>query len=271
MLKRSVTVIKIGGGPGIDLDSTCADIAERARRGRRIVVVHGASHAANRLTEARGLEPRFLTSPSGHVSRHTTPEVRDIFVEAAHGMTRRISAALRDRGVQARSMSGEDCPLRGQRKQAIRALVAGRQVVVRDDYSGQIIRVEVSKIAASLRQGAIPVVPPLAHSGRDGLLNVDGDRAAAAIAAEVGAERLLILSDVPGLMREYPDPDSVVPDLASHELGRAMQWAEGPMKRKLLSVSEALDGGVPQVVLADGRASSPVRRGLRGEGTRFHD
>lgn len=270
MENRQTLLVKIGGGSEIDVPRACEDIARWARRGQAVIVVHGASEAANRLSEARGLEPRFLTSPSGHISRYTTREVREVFVEAAGRVNDRIVSLLHESDAQARGLVGEHCPLRGRRKRAIRALVDGRQRVIRDDYSGRITEVEGPLIAPFLRRGIIPVVPPLAYDEHDGFLNVDGDRAAAAIAADLGARQLVILSNVSGLMRDYPNTETMVPSLRSHELDRAMEWAQGRMKRKLLSVNEALQGGVPEVVLADGRQANPVQRALQGEGTRFY-
>lgn len=263
-------LVKIGGGTGIEIPQVCADIARRAHRGQIVIVVHGASEAASRLSKARGLEPQFLTSPSGHVSRYTTREVREVFVEAAHAVNDRIVAELQNNNVNARGLVGDRCPLRGRRKRAIRAVMDGRQIVIRNDYSGRVTDVDHSGIASFLQRGIVPVIPPLAYSDEDGFLNVDGDRAAAAIAAGLETRRFVILSNVPGLMRDYPNEDTVVPRLDSQELERALEWAHGRMKRKLLSVNEALEGGVSEVVLADGRASNPVQRALRGEGTLFH-
>ncbi len=263
-------LVKIGGGSDIDVPRACADIALCARRGQSVIVVHGASEAADRLSETRGIEPQFLTSPSGHISRYTTRQVREVFVEAAHNVSERIVSELGERGVRARALLNEICPLRGRRKRAIRALVNGRQVVIRDDYSGRIIEVETFGVESCLQRGIIPVVPPLADSEEDGFLNVDGDRAAAAIAAALRAHRLVILSNVSGLMREYPNEDTLVEEVSSDQLDRAMQWAQGRMKRKLLSVHEALEGGVTEVVLADGRSTNPIQRALQGEGTLFH-
>ena len=114
----------------------------------------------------------------------------------------------------------------------------------------------------------VPVLPPMASSD-DGLLNVDGDRAAAAVAGALGADTLVILSNVRGLYRDFPDEESFVSRVEFAQLGTALNWAQGRMKRKVLAAQEALAQGVTRVVIADGRGSSAVSRALAGEGTWF--
>jgi [amino group carrier protein]-L-2-aminoadipate 6-kinase len=111
------------------------------------------------------------------------------------------------------------------------------------------------------------VVAPLAASFEGVALNVDGDRAAAAIAVALGAEALLLLSNVPGLLRAYPDEASLVARVAAAEVETALSWAEGRMKKKVQGAASAVAGGVGRVVLADGRVADPVRRALAGHGT----
>ncbi len=269
MRENPLTVVKIGGGVGIDPSGVCTDVADWATRGRAIVVVHGASDRTNRRSKTMGLQPRFLTSPSGHSSRHTDPQARDIFVQAAHEANEEIVSILRGLGAAAIGLTGERVGLRALRKQVLRAVVDGRTVVVRDDYSGRITSIDEDSLRSILATGQVPVVPPLARSESDGLLNVDGDRAAASIAAALGAESLLIFSNVPGLMRHYPHENSLVPRVNRDQLDRALDWAQGRMKRKVLSVQQALDAGVRRVALADARPPHPLLRAIAGEGTWF--
>ena len=269
MREIPLTVVKVGGGVGIDPRDICSDVAEWATRGRAVVVVHGASDRANRLTKATGLQPRTLTSPSGHHSRYTDPQARDIFVQAAHEANEEIVAILSELGASPIGLTGERCALTAVRKTELRAVVDGRVVVVRDDYSGRITGLDHGTFRSILATGEVPVVPPLAVSDTDGLLNVDGDRAAAAIAADLGAENLLIFSNVPGLMRHYPHESSLVRRVDRNQLDMALGWAKGRMKRKVLSVEHALDAGVSRVVLADARDPHPLLRAIAGEGTWF--
>ena len=270
MRENPLTVVKVGGGAGIDPRGVCADVAAWAAGGQPIVVVHGASDRANRLSKAMGLQPKFLTSPSGHISRYTDPRSRDIFVQAAHEVNNEIVAILRGLGAAAIGLAGERSGLTADRKQALRAIVDDRVMVVRNDYSGKITGVDEGSLRSILASGHVPVVPPLAYSESDGLLNVDGDRAAASIAAVLGAESLMIFTNVPGLMRHFPQENSLVPRVDRDQLDQALDWAQGRMKRKVLSVQQALNSGVTQVALADGRKPQPLLRALSGEGTWFN-
>lgn len=267
MSATDLLVVKLGGGEGLDLAAASDDLAVIVNR-RPLIVVHGVSAIMNQLCAELGVEAKSLTSPSGHSSRYTPPAVRDIYVRAADMANERVVAALRDRGVNALGFVGEDVALAGARKTAIRALVNGRVRIVRDDHSGAINAVDSVRLRQALDQARIPTLPPMTKSD-DGMLNVDGDRAAAAVAGALNADALVILSNVAGLYRNFPDEASIVSDVPLASIDSALEWAQGRMKRKVLAAKEALDQGVGRVVIADGRVSNPVSRALDGAGTRF--
>ncbi len=267
MSSTDLLVVKLGGGAGLDLAAACADLATIARQ-RPLVVVHGVSDAMNQLCAVLGIEVQTLTSPSGHSSRYTPPATRDVYVRASEQTNAELVAELLQRGVDATGFVGEDVTLRGSRKQAIRALVNGRIRMVRDDHSGAISDIETAALRSALEQGQVPVLPPMASSA-DGLLNVDGDRAGAAVAGALGASTLVILSNVRGLYRDFPDEDSFIDQVALSQIESALDWAQGRMKRKVLAAQEALTQGVSAVIIGDGRVNNPVSRALGGEGTRF--
>ncbi|MBL8132141.1 MAG: [LysW]-aminoadipate kinase [Anaerolineae bacterium] len=260
-------VVKIGGGAGVDLQACAADIA-RIAAVRPVVVVHGVSDHLNRLCDTRGVPVRTVTSPNGHISRYTDPETRDLYVEAAGSVNSDLVRHLRAFGAQAVGFAGERTPLVASRKEAIRAVVDGRVRLIRDDFSGTITAVRAEAIRAALADGLTPAVAPLANSA-DGLLNVDGDRAAAAAAAALGARDLIILSNVRGLYRSFGDESSFVEQVGGRDIEVALDWAQGRMKRKVLGAQEALEGGVTRVLIADGRENHPVSRALAGAGTEF--
>lgn len=263
---QDILVVKLGGGAGLDVNAAVIDLAHIARQ-RPLVVVHGVSERMAQLCQARGIEVEMLTSPTGHSSRYTPRHVRDVFVEAASQVNVEIVDGLRREGIAARSVIDE-IAIRGERKAAVRAVVSGRVRVVRDDYTGIISGIESDTILDVLRRGEVAVMPPLGTSV-DGLLNIDGDRAAAAVARAIQASELIILSNVRGLYRDYPDENSFMRDVPQVHLDQAMLWAQGRMKRKVLSAQEALQGGINRVVIGDGRAASPVSYALQGEGTVF--
>jgi acetylglutamate/LysW-gamma-L-alpha-aminoadipate kinase len=264
---ENLLVVKIGGGEGLDMDRCIRDLAWLAAE-RSVIVVHGVSAAMNAMCAERGIPVRTITSPNGHSSRYTDPQTRDTYVEAAEGVNAELVARLQAQGVRASRMTDERVVLRGERKAAIRAVVDGRVRMIRDDYSGSIDGVNAAPLLDALQGGLVPVVPPYATSA-DGLLNVDGDRASAAIAGALGAAELMILSNVRGLYRSFPDESSFVARVERRDIERALEWAQGRMKRKVLSAQEALAGGVRRVVIADGRGESPVTSALGGAGTEF--
>jgi acetylglutamate/LysW-gamma-L-alpha-aminoadipate kinase len=263
----NILVVKLGGAEGLDLDASCDDLAAQAAD-RPMVVVHGVSALANRLCEESGHPMQTLTSPSGHTSRYTDPVTRDIFVTAAEIANQMVVERLRERGINAIGLVGDETVIHGERKSAIRAVVAGRVRVVRDDYSGSITGVDADRLQQLIQAGYVPVLPPMAASD-EGLLNIDGDRASAAVAGALHAHELVILSNVRGLYREFPNEDSFVQQVPGHQLQSALDWAQGRMKRKVLGAQEALDGGVERVIISDGRVHHPVQNALAGQGTVF--
>jgi [amino group carrier protein]-L-2-aminoadipate 6-kinase len=262
-------VIKVGGGVGIDYDALCADIAGLWKDGQRLVLVHGGSHQTNMLAERLGHPPRFVTSPSGYSSRYTDRETLEIFMMAYAGKVNKLIVERFQRlGLNAVGLSGIDGRvLEGQRKAVIRVVEDGKQKVLRDDWTGTVERVNAGLLTMLLDAGYIPVVAPLASSNAGEALNVDGDRAAAAVAVGLGAETLLLLSNVPGLLRAFPDEASLIPQIARASVEEFLPVAQGRMKKKVLGAAEALAGGVGRVILGDARSSQPVSRALAGQGT----
>jgi acetylglutamate/LysW-gamma-L-alpha-aminoadipate kinase len=180
---------------------------------------------------------------------------------AAGAVNQELAAALCRLGVPAVGLTNA---VRAQRHTAIRALVNGRQVVVRDDQSGAVTGVDADLIRALLAVGRVPVVAPIALGEQGERLNVDGDLVAAAFARALDAETLVILSNVPGLLRDVTDPASLVPEFALGELPRFESLAEGRMKKKLMAVQEARAG---RAILADARLDLPLTAALSGGGT----
>ena len=99
------------------------------------------------------------------------------------------------------------------------------------------------------------------------LQHADGDRAAARIAAALGADRLVILSNVPGLLRDPADESTLIATIDRARMDEAEDFAAGRMKKKTMGAAEALDAGVAEVILADARVADPLDRALRHEGT----
>jgi len=263
-------VIKAGGNGSLNMDAVCADVAGLIQQGEKVVLVHGGSHETNVISEKLGHPPRFVTSVSGHTSRHTDRQTLEILAMVTGGRINKLLVErLQQYGVNALGLSGLDGRLlEGKRKDSLRIVENGKRKVLRGEYSGKIDKVNGALLKTLLDAGYVPVVAPLAISHDHEALNVDGDRAAAAIASALKANTVVILSDVPGLLRDLTDETSVVSHIPLvHAHGYLDRYARGRMKRKVLGALDALNDGVGQVIIADGRVAQPVQQALAGRGT----
>ncbi len=256
-------VLKLGGGAGIDSEPVMRNLAARILNGEQWVLVHGASDAANTLAEQVGHPVQTITSPGGHVSRYTDARMIALYSAAAASITQQIAAQLAGCGVAAVGLGGPNI-IAAQRKTAIRAIRNGRPVVIRDDYSGTITGINVHILRTLLQAGLTPIVAPVAMGQEFERLNVDGDLVAATIAQALNAQTLVILSNVPGLLRDVNDPRSVVSRFILRDLDTYEPLAQGRMKKKLLAARAAQ---VAEVILADARIEQPLDAALAGAGT----
>ena len=262
-------VVKVGGGEGIPIDAVCQDVRDISQQGERVILVHGASHETNILSEALGRPPRFVTSVSGMQSRYTDRETLMLFSMAYVGKLNKLFVErLQQLGVNAVGLCGADGrSMEGARKAAIKVVENGKRRVLRDDFTGRVERVNTSLLALLLDNGYTPVLCPPALSYDSEIINVDGDRAAAVVASACKAETLVILSNVPGLLRDIDDANSLVKRVERDQLDGAMDIAQGRMKKKVMGAREALEGGVGRVILGDARLQQPIRRALEERGT----
>ena len=268
-MSNNVIVIKLGGTEGVDFSAICQDAARLFSQGQRLVLVHGGSAEANQLCEAVGYPPRFITSPSGFTSRYTDRRTLEIFAMAVNGKVNTLLVEQLQRlGVNALGLSGLDGRLMAAtRKDTIQSIENGKRKIIRDDYTGKIETINTPLLRTLLEAGYLLVIAPLAVSAAGEALNVDADRAAAMLAAALQAGTLLLLTAVPGLMRSFPDESTLIHNLPHQKLEEALNFAEGRMKKKVLGAQEALHGGVNRVIIADGRAGSPISEALAGKGT----
>jgi len=266
---RIVIVVKVGGGAGIDPANVVSDVAALHAEGTRVVLVHGGSDETNRLAEALGHPPRFVTSPSGRVSRYTDRRTLEIFEMVYCGRVNKgIVERLQAAGADAVGLSGIDGRiLEGRRKATVRSVEGDKVKLLRDDHTGTVDRVNDRLLRMLIEAGHLPVLSPPAISEEGVAVNVDGDRAAAAVAIALGAEALLLLSNVPGLLRDPSDEGTLVTHVDAAEPSEAERWALGRMRAKLDGALAAVHGGVGRVVLGDARPEGAVRAALAGRGT----
>jgi acetylglutamate/LysW-gamma-L-alpha-aminoadipate kinase len=265
---RKLTVVKLGGAAGLDPVGICRDIAALLDRpGQRVVVLHGGSAEVDRLATRLGVPQRRLRTPSGTSSRYTDPATLEVLTMALAGLVKpRLLAEFARLGVSTIGLTGIDAAiLRAQRDPAHRAEVDGRQVLVRDDMTGRISHVNAAPLNALLDSGLTPVLSPPALAQDGSPVNVDADRAAAAVAVALRADRLLLLTNVPGVLSTPGDDTSLIRRCAvDTRTGRPIGLeVGGGMAVKLRAAGAALAAGVPHVVIGDGRALKD-----EGEGTR---
>jgi acetylglutamate/LysW-gamma-L-alpha-aminoadipate kinase len=265
----TLTVVKCGGNPAVDAAGICADVAKIVHGGESVLLVHGGSGEIARLAGELGVPRRTLVAPDGVTTRYTDPATLDVVVLALAGAVKpRIVAELSRLGVPAVGLTGLDGGLlRASRKSAVRSVVDGRTVLVRDNLSGRISGVRTELPETLLRSGFVPVVSPPAIDEHDCPVNVDADRAAAALATALGADRLVLLTGAPGVLADPDDDTSVLSACAVPGTGAPGSFAGGGMALKLVAAREALAGGVASVRIADGRVPDPVSRALAGSGT----
>ncbi len=266
---RSTVVVKLGGTEGVDFSAICQDAADLLTKGQQLVLVHGGSAEANQLGEALGYPPRFITSPSGYTSRYTDRRTLEIFSMAVNGKVNTLLVEqLQCLGVNAFGLSGLDGRLMAAaRKDTIQSVENGKRKIIRDDYTGKIESINAPLLNTLLEAGYTPVIAPIAVSAAGEALNVDADRAAAMVAAALNAATLVLLTNVPGLMRSFPDESTLIHNVSRQKLEEALSFAQGRMKKKVLGAQEALQGGVGKVIIGDGRCEAPISRALAGSGT----
>jgi len=262
-------VVKVGGSLGIDYDALCEDVAMLSKEGKKIILIHGGSAETNRVAEALGHPPQFITSPSGYTSRFTDRETLEIFEMVYCGkMNKGIVERLQKHSVNAVGLSGLDGRIfEGKHKDKVRSVENGKIKILRGDHTGTVEKVNTHLLDLLLDNAYLPVLTPPGSSFEGVAVNVDGDRAAAAVATAMKAEALLLLSNIPGLLKDFPNEDSLIKEIPANDVEAYMEFAQDRMKKKVLGAAEAVAGGVGKVIFGDARVAKPVQFALAGNGT----
>jgi acetylglutamate/LysW-gamma-L-alpha-aminoadipate kinase len=269
-LMTGITLIKCGGNSAVNPLAICADVARMYHEGQQVILAHGGSADIDALAGRLGVVPRRLVSPDGVSARHTDATMLDVVTLALAGRVKpRLLQALARLGVPAIGLTGLDGQmLRGPRKQVHRAIVDGRRVLVRDDRSGKVTTVNAGLLGSLLAARLVPVISPPALAYDGTAVNADADRVAAAVAAVLHAQTLVMLTGAPGVLADVTDETSVLPVYRVPPAG-APGDVSGGMRLKLVAAREALSAGVPRVLIADGRTEHPVTAALAGRATQI--
>jgi acetylglutamate kinase len=246
-------VIKYGGHAMTEEDLRAGfaqDLVFLRYAGLRPVVVHGGGPQVTEHLNRLGIESTFTAG-----LRVTTPEMIDVVRMVLGGKVNKDIVGLINRhGPFALGLSGEDANLFTAQRKA--AFVDGEAVDI--GLVGDIVVTDPGAVGALIADGRIPVVSSLARGVDGEVYNVNADTAAAALAVALGAAKLVVLTDVEGLYRDWPASTEVISQLGAAELERLLPGLSAGMIPKMEACLAAVRGGVPQAHVLDGRLKHAI-------------
>ncbi|MET9417249.1 acetylglutamate kinase [Streptomyces klenkii] len=247
-------VIKFGGNAMVDDELKAAfaqDVVFLHHAGLRPVVVHGGGPQISAQLDRLGLVSEFKAG-----LRVTTPEAMDVVRMVLAGQVQReLVGLLNQHGPLAVGMTGEDAHTMTATKHY--AQIAGERVDI--GRVGEITAIDTGAVQALLDDGRIPVISSVARSADDGhVYNVNADTAAAALAAALGAETLMVLTDVEGLYEDWPHSDEVISRLTASELEALLPDLASGMVPKMEGCLHAVRNGVTTARVIDGRVQHSI-------------
>ncbi|WP_329389756.1 acetylglutamate kinase [Streptomyces sp. NBC_01716] len=249
-----IVVIKFGGNAMVDEDLKAAfaqDVVFLRQAGLRPVVVHGGGPQISAQLDRHGLVSEFKAG-----LRVTTPEAMDVVRMVLAGQVQReLVGLLNQHGPLAVGMTGEDAHTISATRH--RPRIDGELVDI--GRVGEITEIDPGAIEALLADGRIPVISSIARSADDGhVYNVNADTAAAALAAALGAETLMVLTDVEGLYEDWPNNDDVISRLTATELEKLLPELSSGMVPKMEGCLFAVRNGVNTARVLDGRVQHSI-------------
>ncbi|GAA2121989.1 acetylglutamate kinase [Nocardioides bigeumensis] len=255
-LKRyhgKIVVVKYGGNAMTDdtLKTAFAeDIAFLRFAGFKPVVVHGGGPQISKMLERLGIESEFRGG-----LRVTTPAAMDVVRMVLVGQVQReLVGLVNQHGPLAVGLSGEDAGLFTATR--TNTVVDGEEVDL--GLVGEVTHVRPESVLDLIEAGRIPVVSSVAPDDQGQIHNVNADTAAAALAVALGAEKLLVLTDVEGLYRDWPDSDDVIGEINPDALAELMPTLASGMVPKMGACLKAVREGVPRATVVDGREPHAV-------------
>jgi acetylglutamate kinase len=243
-----IVVVKFGGNAMVDeaLQTAFAqDMAYLRFVGIKPVVVHGGGPQITARLAELGIQSEFR-----HGFRYTDEKtigvVRDVL---RNQVSQHLAQLIEDSGAQTVVLSGEDDNL--FRAEKVTASTENGEVDL--GLVGEVRTVNPRSVLQAIEAGKIPVISTVAPTVYGELLNVNADLAASSLAVALGAEKLMVLTDVPGLYANWPNLDSLVSEITVAELRVLIPSLESGMIPKMQSCLEAVEGGVPKAHIIDGR------------------
>lgn len=259
-------VIKIGGkliSQETEVTKVLDDIAT-IYKDYRIVLAHGGGPQIDDLLERLGKNPVIVKSASGMTSRFTDRDTIDI-VEMVMGgkINKDLVALLQKRGIPAVGLSGIDGAIIQAKKKDNLITIdekTGKKIILHGDFSGKIEKINLELLNVLLENGFLPVISALAISENFEPLNVDGDRAALYIGSALKADKLILLTDVEGILLD----EKVLKTVGREEIDDLMGKIEGGMRKKLFAAKEAINKGLKEIIIASGLNDNPIISALSG-------
>ncbi len=249
----ATVVVKYGGNAMIDEDLKRAfaeDMVFLRLAGLHPVVVHGGGPQISSMLERLDMPGEFRGG-----LRVTTPETMDVVRMVLVGqVSRELVGLINQHGPHAVGMSGEDAHLFTAQRRG--ATVDGEAVDI--GLVGDVVSVNPDAVVDLIAGGRIPVVSTVAPDADGVVHNVNADTAAGALATALGAQKLVVLTDVEGLYTDWPDRSSLVSQIAEHRLAELLPTLDSGMIPKMESCLRAVGGGVPQAHVIDGRLAHSV-------------
>jgi acetylglutamate kinase len=246
-------VVKYGGNAMTDdtlKRAFAEDIAFLRFAGFRPVVVHGGGPQISSMLDKLGIESEFRGG-----LRVTTPEAMDVVRMVLVGQVQReLVGLINDHGPLAVGLSGEDAGLFTAKP--TNTIVDGEEVDL--GLVGEVASVRPEAVNDLVAAGRIPVISSVAPDAAGLVHNVNADTAAAALAIALGAEKLLVLTDVEGLYRDWPDSDDVIQEISPESLAELMPTLASGMVPKMEACLQAVTGGVAKATVVDGREPHAV-------------
>jgi len=266
LYKGKVFVIKAGGAVFGDVAGTRALVEQIAilhHLGIRVVLVHGGGPQLDEMQRSLGIEPRMVRG-----RRVTDDRSIDATTMVLNGLINtRILATCRELGIDAVGLSGVDAGLvRANRRPPVR--VDGESVDY--GYVGDIVSIDTTVLRKQLDAGLMPVISPISADDAGVVLNINADTVAASIGAALGAEKLILCTDAPGILERKEDPRSLVSytDLAGLKRLEQSGSLEGGMLPKASAIEAAIRGGVRRVhVISFNVRDSVLAEVFTNEGT----
>ncbi|MCU1593402.1 MAG: acetylglutamate kinase [Frankiales bacterium] len=246
-------VVKYGGNamtrPELQ-EAFAEDVVYLRYCGVKVIVVHGGGPQITAHLDRLGLQSEFRGG-----FRVTTPETMQVVRMVLVGQVNSdVVSLVNAHGPFAVGLSGEDAQLfTAERRDA---LVDGEPVDI--GYVGDVVDVQPAIVHALLDEGKVPVIATVARGVDGELYNVNADTAAAALAVAVGAEKLIVLTDVEGLFADWPNSDEVISEITDEDLEKLLPSLSSGMVPKMEACLRAVQGGVPRSHVLDGRVPHAI-------------